>query len=59
LLFVRDRKRAADGATPPYVCLGPARYVESSGDRPVSFTWRLETPMPEELFEVARSVAAA
>ena len=59
LLFVRDRKRAADGGTPPYVCLGPARYVESSGDRPVSFTWRLETPMPEDLFEVARTVAAA
>jgi superfamily II DNA or RNA helicase len=59
MLFVRDRKRAADGGTPPYVCLGPARYVDSSGDRPVSFTWRLETPMPEELFEVARSVAAA
>jgi hypothetical protein len=29
------------------------------GERPVAFTWRLRTPMPEELFEVARSVAAA
>jgi len=58
MLFVRERKESASGA-PPYVCLGPARYVESSGDRPVSFTWRLETPMPEELFEMARAVAAA
>jgi hypothetical protein len=29
------------------------------GERPVAFTWRLATPMPEELFESARSVAAA
>jgi hypothetical protein len=41
------------------LCLGPGRYVESSGDRPVSFVWRLELPMPEELFEIARNVAAA
>lgn len=27
--------------------------------RPVAFTWRLKSPMPEELFEIARSVAAA
>ena len=59
MLFVRAKKRGPDGSTPPYFCLGPARYVGSSGDRPVSFTWRLETPMPEELFEVARTVAAA
>jgi hypothetical protein len=59
MLFVRARKRGPDGAAPPYFCLGPGRYVESSGDRPVSFVWRLETPMPEELFEIARSVAAA
>jgi hypothetical protein len=59
MLFVRARKRGPDGGAPPYYCLGPARYVESTGDRPVAFTWRLETPMPEELFEVARSVAAA
>ena len=47
------------GAGSPYVCLGPARYLASSGSRPVSFTWELETPMPEELFESARAVAAA
>ena len=37
----------------------PATYVEHRGERPVAFTWRLPAPMPEELFEVARSVAAA
>lgn len=58
VLFVRERKTLVYGVGAPYVCLGPANYVSSSGDRPVSFTWRLATPMPEELFESARSVAA-
>lgn len=57
-LFLRDRKLLPHGATAPYVFAGPLDYVAHEGDRPVSFTWKLETPMPEELFEVARSVAA-
>ena len=59
MLFVRERKTLETGVGSPYVCLGPARYVASIGVRPVSFTWELETPMPEELFEAARSVGAA
>jgi Domain of unknown function (DUF3427) len=58
-LFVRDSKRGETGLTPPYVYLGPAQYVAHEGERPVAFTWHLESPMPEELFERARTVAAA
>ena len=58
LLFVRERKSFELG-TQTFTFLGPASYVEHRGERPVSFTWRLATAMPEELFEVARSVAAA
>jgi superfamily II DNA or RNA helicase/HKD family nuclease len=58
LLFVRDKKRSEIG-TQPFTFLGPVSYVEHRGERPVAFTWRLPVPMPEELFEVARSVAAA
>jgi hypothetical protein len=58
LLFVRERKTAELG-TQAFTFLGPATYVEHRGQRPVAFTWRLPAPMPEELFEVARSVAAA
>jgi hypothetical protein len=58
-LFVRDRRTLENGVGSPYVFLGPAQFVSSNGDRPVAFTWQLSTPMPEELFEVARSVAAA
>jgi hypothetical protein len=57
-LFLRDRKELPHGATAPYVFAGPLEYVSHERDRPVSFTWKLKTPMPEELFEVARSVAA-
>jgi hypothetical protein len=58
LLFVRERKRDVLG-TQPFYFLGPVSYVDHRGEKPVSFTWRLPQPMPEELFEVARSVAAA
>jgi hypothetical protein len=55
--------RAGEQALRPWqttvLLLGPVRYVEHRGERPVSFTWRLPRAMPEELFEVARSVAAA
>lgn len=58
LLFVRERKTFELG-TQPFTFLGPAEYVDHRGERPVAFTWRLPVRMPEELFEVARSVAAA
>ncbi len=58
LLFVRERKTFELG-TQPFTFLGPAEYVDHRGERPVAFTWRLAIPMPEALFEIARSVAAA
>lgn len=58
LLFVRERKTGELG-TLPFTFLGPADYVNHQGERPVAFTWRLKAPMPEETFEIARSVAAA
>jgi superfamily II DNA or RNA helicase/HKD family nuclease len=58
LLFVRDRKRSELG-TMPFTFLGPAEYVSHEGEYPVQFVWKLKTPMPAELFESARSVAAA
>ena len=58
LLFVRERKTFELG-TQAFTFLGPVDYVDHRGERPVAFTWRLPVPMPEALFEVARSVAAA
>jgi hypothetical protein len=56
---LRASERPFELETQPFTFLGPATYVEHRGERPVAFTWRLPAPMPEELFEVARSVAAA
>jgi len=58
LLFVRERKSFELG-TLPFTFLGPVEYVDHRGERPIAFTWRLSAPMPEDLFESARSVAAA
>jgi hypothetical protein len=58
LLFVRESKNFELG-TQPFWFLGPVTYVAHHGERPVAFTWRLPAPMPEAVFEVARSVAAA
>jgi hypothetical protein len=58
LLFVRERKTFELG-TQPFTFLGPVDYVGHRGERPVAFTWRLPIPMPEALFQVARSVVAA
>ncbi|WP_374968722.1 DUF3427 domain-containing protein [Terrabacter sp. BE26] len=57
LLFVREAKTTEFGSGAPYVFLGPASYVEHRGERPISITWRLHTPMPADQFAVASVVA--
>ena len=59
VLFVRDRKTLENGVGAPYVFLGPAQFVDSSGTARSRSRGSSRTPMPEELFEVARSVGAA
>jgi hypothetical protein len=54
-----SKRKTFELGTRPFTFLGPVSYVEHRGERPVAFTWRLASPMPEELFELARSVAAA
>ena len=56
LLFVREQQRDEFG-TAPYLFLGPATYVRTTGERPIAITWRLAHPMPADFFTSA-SVAA-
>jgi hypothetical protein len=58
LLAVRDTRQDAWGATKPYVLLGPANYVSHEGERPIALTWRLQTPIPAEVFERFKVAAA-
>jgi superfamily II DNA or RNA helicase/HKD family nuclease len=56
LLFVREKKTDEFG-TAPYLFLGPARYVDHTGERPIAITWELEHAIPTDFFTSA-SVAA-
>lgn len=56
LLFVREEQKD-DFGTSPYLYLGPATYVSHQGERPIAITWRIDRPMPAELFASA-TVAA-
>jgi superfamily II DNA or RNA helicase len=39
-------------------CLGPATYVSHEGERPMAITWRLQIPLPGDLFtQFAAAVA--
>ncbi len=58
LPLVRESPTLANGAGAPFTLLGPVMFVEDRGERPIQITWRLQTPMPESLLEVARLVAA-
>lgn len=49
LLFVR-RERTNEFGTAPYTYLGEATYVSHTGDRPIAITWKLEDPMPPDLY---------
>ncbi len=56
VLFVRDAPTDDLGAA-PFLCLGPASYVEHRGERPIAITWKLHRPMPAEVFTTASVVA--
>jgi superfamily II DNA or RNA helicase/HKD family nuclease len=56
LLFVRHEQKD-DFGTSPYLFLGPATYVNHTGDRPIAITWRLKTPMPTDFFNLTSAVA--
>lgn len=45
LLFVREFKADADGAT-PYTFLGTAQYLSHQGSKPMNITWQLDAPIP-------------
>ncbi|MGM9988177.1 MAG: DUF3427 domain-containing protein [Bacillaceae bacterium] len=44
-LFVREYKMK-NGHTSPFVFLGTASYVSHSGNKPMSFVWKLDVEMP-------------
>ena len=58
LLFIRESKNDADGFTQGYVFIGPAKYIEHEGSKPMSIKWELKEPMPHYLWNDAAKLAA-
>lgn len=57
VLFVRVAASNEFG-TAPYTYLGPAHYMKHEGERPIAITWRLDEPMPAELFAASSAAVA-
>jgi superfamily II DNA or RNA helicase/HKD family nuclease len=57
-LFVRLARTTVSGRTMPYFCAGTARYVEHRSDRPIQITWRLDEPLPGDVFAAFRAAVA-
>ena len=51
-LFVREKKKT-DQLTMPYQFLGKVKQKDFYGERPISFIWELEHPMPAALLEAS------
>jgi hypothetical protein len=56
LLMVRESKNL-DGRTSPYLCLGTAQYVQHESEQPIKFIWRLDTPVPEAIYQQFKAAA--
>ena len=52
LLFARPTKDDR------FTCLGTATHVEHRNERPIAFVWKLDRPMPEAFFAIARADVA-
>jgi superfamily II DNA or RNA helicase len=54
-LFLRETKSTdGDLGTPPYFYAGTMQYESHSGDRPIRIMWRLDEPLPIDVFQSAR-----
>lgn len=56
-LLIRKSKRDEGLGAPPYTYAGPMQYVSHEGERPIRFVWRLEHPLPPEVFHYAKTTA--
>jgi superfamily II DNA or RNA helicase/HKD family nuclease len=56
LLFARETPDWEFG-TRPYLFLGTAQYVRHEGERPVSFVWQLDHPLPTDFFMASKLLA--
>lgn len=58
VLFIRLAKTTPGGATIPYFCAGRAHYVEHRSERPMQIIWKLDRPLPGDIFSSFRAAVA-
>jgi len=56
VIFTRST-RSDNGITSAYTCLGEVNYVSHTGELPMSITWSLDRPMPQQVYLQASAVA--
>lgn len=56
LFFTRIRKQAAKGITAPFLYLGPGKFLDATGNRPIAIRWQLEHSIPITHYREARRV---
>ena len=57
ILSVRENRRDERDASAPYLCLGPASYISHKSEKPMQIMWKLDRPMPSEIFQRAKMAA--
>lgn len=57
LLFVREQNDDEFGFTMSYVFLGDAKFIKSSGARPMNIEWQLNEPMPAYIWKKSGKLA--
>ena len=58
LLFIRKFKKK-NGQTAPYYFLGPVKYKEHTGNKPINIIWELENRMPATLIKESNKFTIA
>ena len=54
-LCVRNTRVNAAGVASAFTLLGDVTHVRHSGEKPIRFEWRLNRPMPAQLYELGRA----
>ena len=50
-VFVRARAKTLDGRGAPFYYCGPVEFVSWTGEKPITVTWKLATPVPAPLWK--------
>ncbi|CAM5736538.1 hypothetical protein STENM223S_07618 [Streptomyces tendae] len=59
LLFMRRYPNTDTGKSQPWMLLGPARYVEHTGSKPMAITWHLDHALPADVWTYAAAIQAS